>query len=1133
MRSTRFLTPAILLFLVAGSARGAEVVHRSVTSRTEVISFPSDSTRFNLSGRWIRPGSLVAIFEAETLRAGSDYEIESTEGILHLLHPLPAGHLRLRYEIVPIAIGRVFQVSIPVDTSRAGEAPIPPKTGRPLDALASRAARLDIRGSKTVSLEFGTTQDLTVRQSLDVSLSGEIVPEVTVRGVLSDRQTPLQPEGNTTELSDLDRLFLEVQGPGASMTLGDFQLRGPAGLFTGYERQLQGVRLQGTRGEGKLSLAAASVPGVYTTVEFLGEEGKQGPYLLRPSGTAFDAVVIAGSERVWLDGELLVRGEDRDYLVDYAASTLTFTGRRVIGHASRITIDFQLSSQAYRRNAYAAEAGWGAAGSQDANGFGMRATYLSERDDRSRPIGGPLTAREKEILAQAGDTARVDLGSGVDCGAAGHGDYIWVEADSLHAPFLRFVGDSLGTCKVRFDDVGDRQGDYADSLLPDRTIYHYVGVKRGRFLPGRAVPRPENHDVLDLVGFYSAPAGFRFEMEGAGSIDDPNTYSKIGNSDHHGGALSLRLSRDPGALRVAGIGLGRWGIRLESRDVEARFHPLGRIDAGWLGYDWGVASNRLMGGDRRRSVSVRNEPGLGFAVEGGFETISNRHDLDGERTRMSLRRVGRLVGSLEHTRVGTKDSASGVSIDGARRVDAGMLGLRLTRAETSFSLRSEENRQGSGETRTGAGFQEWSASAAWLLPEQRGRFELSRTDRHDHDLTGLVRTSSVRSRTYETHAAYAPTGRVLDARYSRRDLFLPDGGTSRSDVAGILWSQEEGGGRFGQQIRADLTTSQQDGKQKVIQFAGPGRGRYDSLGVYVGTGDYDVVLIPNGTSSLERRLDASWRVELAPGRGPTGGSPAEGAFARLWSTSQWILYGNFAARTAGSASQFWNDLPSLLLGRKEGVPLAQHRIRAEASALPQARWASPQLRLERERTASRAYQNVQSEAIRDLVAATLRSNPTPKWTIEQEVQIDRDIQKTHIVGQTGATGSRGTTGWSSSHLRLGGWVRPASGWTLRLGALGRLRDRGNGLEQYHIYRVTPGVQWVAGKGTRFDVQGTRTWVVGPTATFYGLETKGWEGRGNVAVRLRASLDATGTWDLRTTSAGRVQNSVQVELRATF
>ena len=70
-----------------------------------------------------------------------------------------------------------------------------------------------------------------MRQSLDVVLAGEILPGVSVRGVLSDRETPLQTDGRTTELTDLDRLYLQVEGPGASMTLGDFALRGPPGLY--------------------------------------------------------------------------------------------------------------------------------------------------------------------------------------------------------------------------------------------------------------------------------------------------------------------------------------------------------------------------------------------------------------------------------------------------------------------------------------------------------------------------------------------------------------------------------------------------------------------------------------------------------------------------------------------------------------------------------------------------------------------------------------------------------------------------------------------------------------------------------------------------------------------------------------
>jgi hypothetical protein len=1174
MRKTERLAILILCLLAPfGSAPGAaDPVRRSVATRTRVLAFPSDSTRFNLPGEWIRPETFVAVFDSmssgnahgsgesgngtmpggsRVLARGIDYDLDAADAVLRLLHPLPAGRLRLRYEIVPIAIGRIFQTTIPIDPTNPGDAPIPPKAAGPLDALASRASRLEIRGSKTVSLEFGSAQDLTVRQSLDVALSGEVVPGVSVRGVLSDRETPLQPEGRTTELSDLDRLFLEVQGPGASMTLGDFQLRGPEGLFTGYERQLEGVRIQGRRGPGSLTLVAASIPGIYTTVEFLGEEGKQGPYSIRPGGSSFDAVVIAGSERVWVDGDLLVRGEDRDYMIDYAASTVTFTGRRIMTGASRVTVDLQTSSQPYKRNAYAAEAGWGAAVRSEARGFGVRATLLSEHDDRARPIGGPLTAAERAILQQAGDTLHAGIGSGVDCGEIGHGDYTWVEADSLHTPFLKYVGDSVGTCLVRFDDVGSGKGDYADSLTTSgRTIYRYTGVKRGRFLPGRAVPLPSSRDLLDFVASYGGANGLRMEMEGAGSVDDPNTYSAISSSNHNGGALRLHLHRDAAPIRLGGVSAGRWGLDLESRDLDPQFRSLGRIDPGWIGYDWGVASSRLIGGDRRRKAILRNEPGLGFAIEGALETMSNRRDLEGERNRISIQRGGRIVGDLERTRATTRDRLSGTEIPGSRAVDHGSVGLRLPRAESTIEMRREENVQGIGSVGTGSGFKEWRASAAWLIPEKHGRFELTRADRKDRGMQGSRWEAGDRSRTYEAHAAFAPTGRVLDARYSRRDLFAREGGVMRSDVAGVLWSQEEGQGRFSQQVRGDLTTSREDTRRKVIQFAGAGRGHYDSLGVYVGTGDYDVVLVPSGTSATERRLDASWRIELAPGRGgaeeagitDTTGAPRRGrgggaiarAFERAWSTSQYLLYANFGARTGGSASEFWRDLPSLLLARKDDALLANHRIRAEASALPQARWLSPQIRLERERGISREYENVQARTTRDLLAATLRSNPGPAWTIEQELQVDRDRVATRLFGDGGALGPAGSSGFRSSHLRAGGWYRPSRDWTVRFSALGRRRDRDPGGEKYRVYQMVPGVQWLAARGTRLDLQATRTWVIGPPTLLYGLEREGWEARGNIAVRLRSSLDATATWNLTSTSgSGRASNSVRAEMRATF
>ena len=233
---------------------------------------------------------------------------------------------------------------------------------------------------------------------------------------------------------------MEVEGPGAKMVLGDFVLRGPEGLFTAFDRQLEGIRLEGKRRGAYSGLAAAAVPGVYTTVEFLAEEGKRGLYDLRPSGTSRDAVVVAGTERVWLDGEILVRGEDRDYVIDYAAATMTFTGRRVVGQSSRVTIDLQLAAQPYRRHAYGAEVGWVASPEAGKTTGGIRAVFYSERDDTGPADGGSLTELERAALRSAGDSLTIDLASGVDFGERGHGDYEYVEADTLLRPFLRYAG---------------------------------------------------------------------------------------------------------------------------------------------------------------------------------------------------------------------------------------------------------------------------------------------------------------------------------------------------------------------------------------------------------------------------------------------------------------------------------------------------------------------------------------------------------------------------------------------------------------------------------------------------------------------------------------------------------------------
>lgn len=1120
-------TLAAAIGALAATAAGG-VARVSITERRTEIALPADSLRIDLPDRWIQPGSVVALWGADTLRPGADFSLEPSEGILEFRALPDSGTVEIRYEVIPIAVGRVFHLPVRFDAGSSSAAVLAPREGG-IRRDAGRA-RLDLRGSKTVSLEVGSAQDLTVRQSLDVALSGEIAPGVTVRGILSDRATPLAPEGRTTELADLDRILLEVEGRSAGMTLGDFALRGPAGRYSAVERQLEGLRLTG-RGRGATATAvAARVPGVYSSFEFLGEEGKQGPYILRPARAPIDALIVAGSERIWLDGELLVRGEDRDYSIDYAASTVSFSGRRIITGASRITVDCQVSAQAYRRQAYMTDLSWTRAAPVGGAGISLTATYYAEQDDRSSPVGGALTAEEKEALRAAGDSLTVDLASGVECGEVGFGDYIVVEADAFLPVHFRYVGAGEGTCKVRFDDAGAGKGDYADSTLSGgNTIYRYIGSKRGRFLPGRAVPRPQRRDLLDISAGGDAPAGFRYDAEIAGSLDDPNTYSSRDDGDRTGGALRLRIARPAEPLSLGGRRLGKWGAEVSLDERDARFRAPGRLDPGWFGYDWGVDGARLENGQSRRRIALRHEPGGGWSAEGGLETLENRRDLEASQRRLQIRRAGNLFGSAEWSRTRTEDRAGGPSIDGERRVDGLAIGARRGPLEAGAGLRREANERGEGGLRSGDRFEEWRASAAARWSGERGRFAVSRADRRDRTLAGSGSRASGRAVTWDFQGNHSQGGHLLEGRYIRRSFESPVDGETRTDAANILWAGESGEGRLSQQVRADLTTEETVEVIKEVEYAGPGAGRYDSLGVYTGEGDYDVVLKPSGDRRLERRMEASWRLDLAPGRGgavPPGG----GGLRRLWRSSQWLLYLTGSARTAGSAADFWNRLPTLLAGSADGVPLSSFRLRGEASALPESRVASPRIRMERERSRSNEYLGLQTRRSRDLLSLSIRSVPGRGITLEQEIQSDREEEWTR---RTDSEKAGVASGWDSLRGRSSAWLRVGGEWTLRVAGSARRRERADGSRTILVTQATPGLQWSAPPRARMDLSATRTWLDGSPGSLPGLEKAGWAARGQFSLRVRSYLDASVQLDIDDPDSGRSVTGGRAELRANF
>lgn len=258
-------------------------------------------------------------------------------------------------------------------------------------------------GSLVRGITVGSNQDLNVTSGLRLQLEGTLAPGVEIAAALTDENTPIQPEGNTQTLQEFDRVFVEVKAEKARATIGDFNLSLGGTEFANLERRLQGGKVEGTFNFSETSsistlLSFANARGRFHTNQFNGRDGVQGPYRLTgPNGEPF-IIVLAGTERVYVNGELMVRGQNNDYVIEYATGEIYFQPRRLITQQSRITVDFQFTERLYPRNFLTSKT----VASLFDDRLRFQASFISESDDENSPIDFLLTERGRESLRQAG-----------------------------------------------------------------------------------------------------------------------------------------------------------------------------------------------------------------------------------------------------------------------------------------------------------------------------------------------------------------------------------------------------------------------------------------------------------------------------------------------------------------------------------------------------------------------------------------------------------------------------------------------------------------------------------------------------------------------------------------------------------
>jgi hypothetical protein len=876
---------------------------------------------------------------------------------------------------------------------------------------------------------------------------------VELTGVLTDRNTPLSVDGTTRDLQSLDRLLIELRTPTAIAQLGDVGLSLSQSEFGRIERRLQGVRAawdsRGSRAEG----AAASADGEYQRLEFFGVEGRQGPYPLSANAGGLAMPVVAGSEVVQVDGRRLVRGESADYSIDYERGLLTFSNRHPIRSNSRITVEFQSALQRFRRNLAALAA------RREFGGFRIGAGFITENDDRGRPIVQTLDASDRLVLASSGDS--LAIGGGV---TAGTGDYDLVQ--STGGPYYVFAGVDSGGYAVRFARVTMSAGDYAESTsVGGRTLYRYVGPGLGSFVIGRTLPLAEAHQLASVSGGFTR-GPIDLSMEGALSRLDRNTFSAIDDDDNVGQALDARM-RVEGAPGAAW--LERAGFEARARQVGERFAPFMRLEAPFVEEDWGLPAGTDLTHQTRYEASAFIRPrGAGEArVAVGY--LETPDGFSSERRALSWLRDGTLHALARWNASDGRDPNRRLAEGGRDHLQA-ELGARLHWLEPAVRAEWDERRAPSDTGYVGGRDRVVGAeirSPRWSVWRSRLAAELHRDGARDS--LGFRDVGEAITGRFELESPVAHKLTVATQMQRRDRRSLEGGPRTRSDLASVLVRGAELIRGVTARVQTEVTSEGESPRNRVLTFVGPGLGAYDSLGNFTGQGSYDLAVV-TGTGLVQLARAAS-SASLA---WTFGASDA-------WRGSRVEFVFESDARRRGDLRALDLILPPDIALGDPSLARALVVQRVEASLAPGSTAGDVRVRVERRASADRQFENFAQTLDQSTATVRWRARGSGPWGTEVEGRWRRREAQQSLGSSTpyartlfdaGGTGQLVYT--PGPRLRVVGvgeatWARPERVTVV------------SGTGTTRTIRIGPDLGMGIGRNGRLELTGRRSFISGPPA----------------------------------------------------
>ncbi|MEN0003865.1 MAG: hypothetical protein AAF798_06965 [Bacteroidota bacterium] len=524
----------------------------------------------------------------------------------------PKDSVQLNYRVLAFDLSRKFRH---LDTAKLTAGAKDGVIGFNYNPYAQEEKMIDFKalnynGNFSRGISFGNNQDLVLNSRFNLQLAGDLGDGFEILAAITDENIPLQPQGNTQQLREFDRIFIQLSKDDNKLIAGDYELLRPNSYFMNYYKKLQGATFSTVLEPfeaGALSVegSVAIARGKFARNLIAQQEGNQGPYKLRGNEGERFIIVLAGTEKVWIDGELLTRGIERDYIIDYNRGELTFTNRRLITKDSRIVVEFEYSVQNYLRTLYATNATY------QLDDFRLYFNLYNEQDSKTSTGNLNLSNEQRAILSAAGDNLFSSVVPSIDSLTEANEfrtTYELVDTTlscggiDTSFQFLRFsTNPELAVYTARFSFVGANQGDYIldNEQTANERVYRFVAPDpitcqpQGDYAPLVQLVPPQQRQLLTFGGEYTFGKNSSAQVEVAISQNDLNRFSTLDSENDQGIAAYAKFNR----RFKLGKDSSRWALStdLAYELVQEHFQPLNPYRSPDFLRDWNLANVQGIG----------------------------------------------------------------------------------------------------------------------------------------------------------------------------------------------------------------------------------------------------------------------------------------------------------------------------------------------------------------------------------------------------------------------------------------------------------------------------------------------------------------------------------------------------------